>query len=341
MSYQNLVTENVIDLNRMQEFVIGAAKASKLRRASGLGVEQFLASLVRSTAESARPAISKFHVGAVGLGVSGRIYKGVNLEFPKLPLSHSVHAEQFLVANALQHGETRLVFIAVSTAPCGHCRQFLQELRDAGDIRVLVTNGKDSQAHPLSYFLPHRFGPDDVLSKEFPPLLESRSNRLIFLASTTNSEDDCDLSCGVHNDDSTDVTKKRNLTREASFGSWLRGSKRSLLDLKLAAFNAANASYAVYSRCPSGVALVTRNGEVYSGSYIESAAYNPGLPALQAAIVSFICGGGTDYEEIDTAILVETRDAIVQQASTVRLTLQTIAPQANFRHFEADAHKSE
>lgn len=107
---------------RMQEFVIGAAKAAKLRHASKLGVEQFLATLVKPTADLARPPISNFHVGAVGLGVSGRIFLGVNLEFPKLPLNHSVHAEQFLVANALQHNEKKLVFIAVSAAPCGHCR---------------------------------------------------------------------------------------------------------------------------------------------------------------------------------------------------------------------------
>lgn len=106
----------------MQEFVITAAKAAKLRQASGLGVEQFLATLVKPTTELARPPISKFHVGAVGLGVSSRIFRGVNLEFPKLPLHNSVHAEQFLVANALQHGEKKLVFIAVSHTPCGHCR---------------------------------------------------------------------------------------------------------------------------------------------------------------------------------------------------------------------------
>uniref|UniRef100_A9U3W5 cytidine deaminase n=1 Tax=Physcomitrium patens TaxID=3218 RepID=A9U3W5_PHYPA len=291
----------------MQEFVIDVAKAGKLRHASRLGVEPFLASLAKPTADLARAPISKFQVGAVGLGVSGRIFLGVNLEFPKLPLNHSVHAEQFLVANALQHGEKRLVFIAVSAAPCGHCRQFLQELRDAGDIRLLITDGKDPQVRPLSYFLPHRFGPDDLMSRNFPLLLESRSNDLIL----------------------------------ASFGAWLRDNKHSLVDLKLAAFAAANASYAPYSRCPSGASLVTRKGQVYSGSYIESAAYNPGLPALQAAIVAFICGGGGAYDEIDTVIIVERKGALVRHAPTARLALQSIAPQAAFHHFEVDVQSRE
>lgn len=106
----------------MKDFVIEASRAEKLRHDSGLGVEQFLASLVQPTADLARPPISKFHVGAVGLGYSGRIFRGVNLEFEGLPLNYTVHAEQFLVANALQHGEKRIVFLAVSAAPCGHCR---------------------------------------------------------------------------------------------------------------------------------------------------------------------------------------------------------------------------
>ena len=65
---------------------------------------------------------------AIGLGKSGRLYVGVNLEFPRLPLQHSVHAEQFLIANAAWHGERGLKRIAVNAAPCGHCRQFIAEL---------------------------------------------------------------------------------------------------------------------------------------------------------------------------------------------------------------------
>ena len=40
---------------------------------------QYLATLVKSTQTLARLAISIFYVGAVGLGVSGRIFKGANL----------------------------------------------------------------------------------------------------------------------------------------------------------------------------------------------------------------------------------------------------------------------
>jgi cytidine deaminase len=39
-----------------------------------------------------------------------------------------VHAEQFLMANMVQHNEPSLVSLAISAAPCGHCRQFYSEL---------------------------------------------------------------------------------------------------------------------------------------------------------------------------------------------------------------------
>lgn len=65
---------------------------------------------------------------AVGLGTSGALYVGVNLEFARLPLYNSVHAEQFLLVNALHHGERGIKRLAISAAPCGHCRQFYSEL---------------------------------------------------------------------------------------------------------------------------------------------------------------------------------------------------------------------
>ena len=98
---------------------------------------------MRAACPAANPANPRpLPCRCVGLGASGRLYVGVNLEFPCLPLHNSVHAEQFLVVNALQHGERELVKLAVSAAPCGHCRQFLSELccavRGAADFSCVV-----------------------------------------------------------------------------------------------------------------------------------------------------------------------------------------------------------
>ena len=78
---------------------------------------------------------------AIGLGKSGHLYVGVNLEFPRLPLQHSVHAEQFLIANAAWHGERGLKRIAVNAAPCGHCRQFIAELVTAVSTPAILQAG--------------------------------------------------------------------------------------------------------------------------------------------------------------------------------------------------------
>jgi cytidine deaminase len=105
-------------------------------------------------------------VGAVGLGASGRVYAGVNLEFCGLPLCYSVHAEQFLVANAA----------AISHMACGHCRQFLQEMRGAAGVQILVTSdaveGHAPEWHALASLLPRPFGLRDLLPEDVALVLE-------------------------------------------------------------------------------------------------------------------------------------------------------------------------
>lgn len=299
-------------------FVIEASEAESMANQSGLTVLQFLASLVKPAQTLARPSISKFHVGAVGYGSSGRIFLGVNLEFPGLPLHHSVHAEQFLVTNLSINSETQLEYIAVSSAPCGHCRQFLQEIRGAPDIKILITSaehdGKDEQNqpehdqfNPLLQLLPHRFGPDDLLGKDVPLILETHHNGLSLLNQTQKL---CNGICdGEHSVD----------------------------DLKIAALEAANKSHAPYSGCPSGVAIADSEGKIFKGSYMESAAYNPSLGPLQAALVAYIAGGGGGYDGIVAIVLVEKEGALIRQDHTVRLLLHTISPRSAFRVFHCDS----
>lgn len=86
----------------------------------------------------------------MGLGVSGRLYVGVNLEFARLPVNNSVHAEQFLVVNAVHHEERGITKMAVSAAPCGHCRQFYSELCCA--VRMYVA--EDSAGHFVYFCVP-------------------------------------------------------------------------------------------------------------------------------------------------------------------------------------------
>ncbi|CAN0838881.1 Cytidine deaminase 1 [Linum grandiflorum] len=264
-------------------------------------VAELLPSLVRSAKSLARPPISNYHVGAVGLGSSGRIFFGANVEFPGLPLNNSIHAEQFLVTNLDLNAEPSISSFAVSSAPCGHCRQFFQELRSSGSIRILVTD----DTHPrefqdLSTFLPHRFGPDDLLHKDAPLILERHDNKLSL------------------------ISPNGNLNEE---------------ELKLEALEAANRSHAPYSKCPSGIALMDSEGKVYRGSYMESAAFNPSLGPVQAAIVAYIVGGGGGYERIVAAALVEKEGVLVRQEATARLILATVAPKCELKVFHCQSNQ--
>ena len=56
-----------------------------------------LLTAVRGASDRARPPVSRYNVGAVGVGLSGRVYCGLNLEFLGAPMSSTVHAEQVRV----------------------------------------------------------------------------------------------------------------------------------------------------------------------------------------------------------------------------------------------------
>jgi cytidine deaminase len=117
-----------------------------------------ITSLLAQAAQLARPPISNFHVGAVARGLSGKVYFGANVEFAGEALSFTVHAEQSAVANAWMSGEEGIDLIAVTAAPCGYCRQFLNELTTADRLRIQLPNG----SFTLGELLPNAFGPRDL-----------------------------------------------------------------------------------------------------------------------------------------------------------------------------------
>ncbi|KAG5559212.1 hypothetical protein RHGRI_008953 [Rhododendron griersonianum] len=316
-------------------FVIEATEAESMAQQSNLSLLQLLPTLVKSAQDLARPSISNYHVGAVGLASDGRIFTGVNLEFIGAPLHHSVHAEQFLLTNLAVHGAPRLLALAVSAAPCGHCRQFLQELRHAADLQILITSDQDQEKDqkpakvlekdgkptkdgekddkpinykPLISFLPYPFGPFDLLNEQTPLLLEPHNNGLqLQIQALPTSKNP--ILCNGH----------------------LKSHGKDEL-LEIAALEAANESHAPYSGCPSGVALMDCEGEIYKGFYMESAAYNPSLGPVQAALVAYVAaGGGSGYERIVAGVLVEREGAAVRQEDTARMFLKLISPKCEVR----------
>ncbi|GAA61386.1 cytidine deaminase [Pseudoalteromonas sp. BSi20652] len=128
--------------------------------------DALLQGLVPLASEYAVAPVSDFHVGAIvkALDEKGEVsfYFGANVEFDHQALSLVVHAEQSAINNAWLNGAKKIVKIAISDAPCGYCRQFMNELADAKEFDILLP----TQQFKLAELLPYSFGPTD-LGNEF------------------------------------------------------------------------------------------------------------------------------------------------------------------------------
>eukprot|EP00729_Bicosta_minor_P014423 gene14423-5557_t len=272
--------------------VVPAAAREQLEQDLGVDTEAVMTGLLPHVRYAARPAVSQYFVGAVGLGASGDLILGVNLEFGGLHIGSSVHAEQFMLVNAFNRGEAAIEAIAVTAAPCGHCRQFLQELPGAADVQFLMAAPSESEptshddpgvAIPtkasLGKLLPSPFGPADLGVTSFV---------LPASAATLGSVGKVERS----------VLGGGEGTSTVEYG----GREQ----LQPAAEQAAAGSYAPYSGSAAGVALLFPDGVVFGGAYLESAAFNPSMPPMQAALIAALAEG-RDPADIQQACLVQNQ----------------------------------
>lgn len=260
--------------------VVPAAAIPGLLAETGLAdTDALMLALLPLAQQIARPPVSQFRVGAVGLAAgSGDLILGANVEFPGAGTSDTVHAEQFLFTRAYQLGE-RLARIAVSARPCGHCRQFMNEFAGAGSL-VILDPGGDRQS--LAELLPFSFGPADLGASGAGP---------------------------TH--------------RQA-----MQITENSVPMEALAALRAAGErAYTPYGGCPSAVVLTLADGTILAGSAIENAAYNPGLPPLQAALINLIALGRA-YGEIESALYGAVAGAPFDHFAATAKLLSIIAPGA-------------
>jgi cytidine deaminase len=261
---------------------ISAAQVDQWQKAKGKTVDQIMLELLPLAQAFARAPISGFPVAAVVRATSGALYLGANLEIPGQPLYATVHAEQAAASIAYMHGESGIEALATTSAPCGYCRQFLEEMAPGGEIRVLLAGRRPVR---LQWLLPAAFGPNDLGRKQ-GALPMSR------------------VKIGLVAEESDPVMA--------------------------AALSAACASYAPYTGAHSGVAVQLSDGSLYTGTYIENAAFNPILPPFQAALIS-VLSTGLDLEEITDVVLVEMDGAVVSQKSATEDALSTLRPTVRLR----------
>lgn len=139
--------------------MLTADQVKAVKSNSGLDDDALAFALLPLAASCALTPVSNFKVGAIACGISGNLYFGANMEFSGTPLQQTIHAEQCAVTHAWLHNEASLVSITVNYTPCGHCRQFMNELNSGTDLHIHLPN---RPASTLGQYLPDAFGPRDL-----------------------------------------------------------------------------------------------------------------------------------------------------------------------------------
>ena len=156
-------------------------------KALDLSTEELMVRLLPLAALYSRTPISDFRVGAVAKARildNDRVpafFLGANIEFAGQALNQTIHAEQAAIANAWLQGAGMVDAVAVTAAPCGHCRQFLNELDGGPDtIIILPDSGPcEVQKYRLADLLPRAFGPSELgphkgmMASEYQPQMLS------------------------------------------------------------------------------------------------------------------------------------------------------------------------
>ncbi|WP_072569119.1 cytidine deaminase [Enterobacter sp. SA187] len=150
--------------------LLTAEQVAMLKNATRLDEDALAFALLPLAAACARTPVSHFNVGAIARGVSGTWYFGGNMEFIGATMQQTVHAEQSAISHAWLRGEKSLASVTVNYTPCGHCRQFMNELNSGLSLRINLP-GRDP--HTLADYLPDAFGPKDL---EIKTLLMDEEN---------------------------------------------------------------------------------------------------------------------------------------------------------------------
>ncbi|MDC9596471.1 cytidine deaminase [Xenorhabdus anantnagensis] len=148
--------------------MLTAEQVESIKQISEFDDQALALALLPLAAACSLAPISHFYVGAIARGESGNLYFGANMEFTGVPLQQTVHAEQSAITHAWLRGEKKLVSITINYSPCGHCRQFMNELNSGTQLEIYLPN---RPRLTLADYLPEAFGPRDLT--DTPLLLDT------------------------------------------------------------------------------------------------------------------------------------------------------------------------
>jgi len=94
-------------------------------------------------------------------------------------------------------------------------------------------------------------------------------------------------------------------------------------ELSSRALEAARRSYAPYTHAYAGVAIRTVKGSIFSGSYLENAAFNPSISPLRAGLVA-VAMAGEEFRSISDVVLVEREGSSINHTRENQPLLESL-----------------
>jgi cytidine deaminase len=144
---------------RPTQIIVKPGTVRAIRRELDLPYEQVRYQLAVLAAARRSTPISNFPVGAAGFTSDGTAILGANIEFRGAALNFSIHAERSVLLMANEAGQ-RIVELYSTVTPCGGCRQWLNEIDGAENLKI-VSRERNGQYFgvTLKELLPKAFGP--------------------------------------------------------------------------------------------------------------------------------------------------------------------------------------
>ncbi|PIE46919.1 MAG: cytidine deaminase [Gammaproteobacteria bacterium] len=133
-----------------------------LLQQTGLNKTELGLTLLPLATSYAISPVSNFNVGAVVFDSKDNIYLGANFEFTDTHIGQTIHAEQSAIAHAWMRGATQLSLLVIKHPPCGHCRQFINEVRLTKNFKIVLSNSDTQVPKSLSYYLPNDFSGNNL-----------------------------------------------------------------------------------------------------------------------------------------------------------------------------------
>ena len=122
--------------------------------------------MARDAMDRAYAPYSKFRVGAVVKGKSGRLYAGCNVENAAYPAGSC--AEQGAISAMILGGDTKIQEMVVMgngehlVSPCGSCRQRIREFATPDAVIHICDRNGVRKSMTLDELLPVSFGPENL-----------------------------------------------------------------------------------------------------------------------------------------------------------------------------------